>query len=232
MKKSLILGFAALLAVVAFTGCKQDAEEKLPGTWSSAASLYTYTIDADNKRISGTGPEYVYTADYTMTADKYPSEQNTYNFTAWQMTKENYYTGFKGTASSTDPNTPYGFAFNINFSIVNQKTEWAYYAVFLEGNSFKLVHRPYQGKSVVLVDWTTDDVIKDNPANNKITVYTEENGSIIIKVNNKVLGTIRDPEFKSGCLGVLGCVTYESYHANIPVTSNYKFTDFQYYNPN
>ena len=79
-----------------------------------------------------------------------------------------------------------------------------------------------------IVEWNKNEAIKLEPGSNEILVYTEKDGSIIIKINDATVGTIRNPELKKGWCGVTRGVGFEDVQNNTPITAEYKFKEFQY----
>lgn len=219
MKKVFKLTALLLLVGALLVGCKSNADEKLPGNWTTTAEYNEFS----SGMLKGTGPSYVYKDDYTGGRTYYPTKANTFNYSTWRVVKNSNFTGFKATAKSSPADALYGFAFCIN---VDSNNDWSYYALIIDDDAF-LIKQTVAGISSVLYDWESNSAIKPVTEQNVVTVYTE-NSSIKIFINGVLVKTIASPALKSGYCGVLGCVTYEEYIGASPVTTTYTFEKFQY----
>jgi hypothetical protein len=226
MKKVFKLTALLLLVGALLVGCKNNGEDKLPGNWTTTATYYSYS----SALLKGTGPSYVYKDDYSgaiesgaREVDEYPTEANSFNFTAWTITEETNFTGFTATAKSSPADAVYGFAFFIDNST---KGKWSYYTLIIDDDAFMLEQK-VAGSVSILKKWEKNDAIKAVTTENKVTVYSNK-GSVYILINDTLVYTITNPVIKSGKCGIIGCVTYEEYTTATPVTTTYKFEEFQY----
>ena len=221
MKKVFKLTALLLIAgAMMMTGCKTDPNA-LPGSWTTTATLYTHSNET---RLDCNNYTFEYTSDNNYPGFNYPTSSGSFTYTTFSATTENIFTGFKATAKATPSDAPYGFSFNIQ---IDNDSNWSYYTLVIQENGFKVNYSPFTGKSSTVIDWTDDEVIKTNDSN-LITVYKDKDSSIVININGKNVGIIRNPVLKSGKCGVIGAVTYESYTTNTFITSTYTFKEFQY----
>ena len=228
MKKILSLGL--LLAVIftaGLTSCKHNADEKLPGTWSSVATFYNYS---NEPRITATGSQFDYKLENPLTAWNEIIPDGKFQYETWSLTKETSFTGFKAKASANSSSSGCGFAFCINRRADpddSTKTIWSYYSLVIQDGSIFMKQHDNR-TSTLLLNWTAVPSLKAEPEENKITVYTDTDGSIIIKINGEVAHAIRNPEFTKGEIGILGVLSGKDQALNKTITASYEFLDFQY----
>lgn len=233
MKKLFKVTALLLIAgAMMMTGCKTDPDEtdKLPGTWTTAA---TYRTSFGDSTLTKSGSQFIYTKNSYSTTDD-PGDPNSFNYTTFYVTdsEEAYYTGFKASAKSTPESSIYGLAFNMQYDYTNKV--WSYYVLFMNSNSFKVVEvlngGPNNGgTSKNIIDWKDWNSINLPKDGNEITVFTERDGSIVIRINDEEnAGVIRNPVLKKGMLGVIGTVTNDEYTSKTEIKSTYEFKKFQY----
>ena len=228
MKKILSLGL--LLAVIftaGLTSCKHNADEKLPGTWSSVATFYNFS---NHTKITATGSQFDYKLENPLTAWGEIIPDGKFGFNTYSVTKESIFTGFKATASANSSSSGCGFAFCINKTIDPNNSEnylWSYYSLVIQDGSIFMKQHD-KGVSTIILHWTEVPSLKAEPEENKITVYTDTDGSIIIKINGEVAHAIRNPEFTKGEIGILGVLSGKDQALNKTITASYEFLDFQY----
>ena len=206
-------------------GCKDpvnnDGGEELPGKWTTNATCWgAYTnqypagcsITVDNTKVT-----YKLTPSNMTNAEEKPSE----GFTYWryEFTQEDIFTGFKATASCSSAECGYGFVFCLN--------NYDAYVLLLNDDGFK-VTKKIGDEVAKFCEWTSGDYIKAEPGENEVLVYTDTDGSIVIKINGHLAYTIRNPELKKGHIGFTTNVGKGDLDSGKPITITYKFEKFQY----
>ncbi len=227
MKKLFKLTAMLLIAgAMMMTGCKTEPDEtdKLPGTWTSNVSCRNFNGAG---MITKNGSNYIYTIDYNNTNIKEPTNSNSFNFSTWYITSEAIFSGFTAKAKSTPDSSIYGFTFCMNYNSTSK--EWSYYTLFMDDHSFKVIQVIEGGDAEDVIGWTDCESLNLPSAGNNITLFTDDDGSIVIKFNNdETAGTIRNPTLKKGMCGIIGVTLYDEYQTKTPIVSTYEFKKYQY----
>jgi len=229
MKKLLTVTAVLLTAALFFTGCKNaansDGGEDLPGKWKSDLNFYP----AQNANVERTGGVLTTdgkgTAIFQNTNPTQPDPANpiierNFRNDIYKFSKENNLTGFEATAKSTSSYCTYGFSFNISNDWKNM------YQIILEYDSFE-IQKEIDGTWSIIKNWTQNNAIKLEPAENTVTVYKDGN-SIVIKVNGTTIHTIENPEITKGSVGYMPSVAYEDIESGTGYTITYKLKQAQY----
>lgn len=230
MKKFRKPAFLVLLAgiILMMTGCFFD-EDQVPGKWTLDANYMEWTAAESDNTFVGTGPAYVYTPNYYIEGEEYPASGET-NYTVFRTTKDNKYKGFKATVNSTIKSVDYGFAFFIN---LDSKNRWSYYVLYVDNMTYSIptyrIYKVANRVKTILREWTPSGIIEDANETNTYTVYTEKNGDVVIKANNKVLTSFIKGalEYTSGDFGVLGPINGDQYANKTAFKTTYHFEKFQ-----
>ena len=231
MKKLLPLGLiiAAVLSL-GLMGCKQNAdEEKLPGTWTSSAELWDF--DPVEDFVTRTGNEFKYVLENPLTQWGSTVASGKFSWNWYTATKELIFTGFKATASANSGNSGCGFIFNWSKKVDpndSEKNLYSYYALMIQYDSILIKQCVDNVSTTITDDWESASSIKLEPDVNKVDVYTDSDGSIIIRFNGDVVKTIRNPVLKSGRVGFIIACGDQDQAANKKITATYKFSEFQY----
>ena len=230
MKKILSLGllFAAILTL-GLTGCAKDPEEneKLPGTWSTAAAFWDYSGSA---KLTASGSTFTYKLENPLTSYGSTIPSGKFGWDTFSLTQEDHFKGFKAKASANSGDSGCGFAFCLNRrkDTETNKTLFSYYALVIQEDSLYLKQiAENSDDSVILVNWKTIPSLNAEPAENTYTVYTDTDNSIVIKINGEVAHIIENPAYTKGEIGVLGVCGGNDQAANKTISSTYKFLQFQ-----
>lgn len=227
MKK--ILSFGMLLAVLltlGLTGCKSDPDA-LPGIWLDVTDFYQGATNQPFK--IGT----VAVSDQTVTyelqqpaniADADKIEKGYYRSSCYYWTKEAKFTGFKASVKS---NAYGGCGFIFNQSNVGDV--WSYYYLYINSTGSFKIDQVVTDVSTPVKDFTKTDALKPFGDKDEVLVYTDKNGDIIVKINNKQVAVIKNPVLKNGRVGTVFTVSYEDVQKDTPIKSVYDFKQFQYY---
>lgn len=228
MKKIFKLTALLLIAgAMMMTSCGKgnpDETDKLPGTWTI---FTTYHEFSGTGMVTKNGSKYVYTIDYDNSNVKAPARENSFNYTTWYITNEEIFTGFIANAKSTPDSSIYGFSFCMKYNYDTEK--WSYYTLFMDDHSFKVTQVIEDGDSENVIPWTKCESINLPSQGNDVTVFTDNDGSIVIRFNNdENAGIIRNPSLKVGMCGIVGTTEYEEYYNKTPIVSTYEFKKYQY----
>ena len=231
MKK--LFRFGLLLAAfltLSLTSCNNNnnpEEEEFPGKWTSAVEYY----NSFGSFVTRTGSEFNYRLENPQEGWHKTVAEGQFGWSWYDATKETIFTGFKATASASEGDSGCGFIFNWSKKVnPDEETNYlySYYSLIISGNSI-LVSQCIDGvKSAITDEWETCSSLLPEPGQNTITVYTDDDGSIIIDINGEVAKTIRNPQLKKGSVGIIICCGNEDQVANKTITTNFKFLKFQH----
>ena len=227
MKKLLSVSILLMAALLLFVGCPKEADPNaLPGAWPTTVQLrsstgYAFT-DASDNDIGSLTPRANKTFEYVLD-DPYevspkPSA-GSYTATTFTVANDTDLTGFEVEVTSTAEYC--GLAFNITTG-----SSWSYYMLDLSPNSFMI--RSKNGSTTdTEIGWTRSAAIKTTGQTNKILVYKDTDGHILVKINDVLVHTIENPLFTSGKVGVECCATGEECAAHDAIGTTFKFLRFQ-----
>ena len=226
MKKILGALLVLMVATLLFTGCQKEVDPNaLPGSWSPSAEIdgEPYTFKGGKATITKTGNnQFTYICNTSELDSQYKPDSG-FVSTAYSITTDPVYTGFRAVASSSE-DTYYGFVFNHTYNTNTQKH--SYYYLVLSDQYFSL-KKCVEGSFSTVRDWTQKDAIKANPDENEVLVYKDTNSDIVIKINDTEVCTITSPSLTIGRCGICACVSKDDCDNNRTITSTFKFLQFQ-----
>ena len=88
------------------------------------------------------------------------------------------------------------------------------------------IDRGIKGDWATVKNWDESDAV--NGKTNEVLVYTDKSKNIVVKINGKEVATIKDPELKSGGVGVVCAVGYDDVINDTSLKAVYQFKEFQY----
>ena len=229
MKK--LLSLALILAAVltlGLTGCKSNADDKLPGKWTSEIEDFRQGTGT----VFGTGT--ITFSDQTCTVEvKQPSNitnstsltENHYRPTFLTVSPDEKFTGFKATVES---NADGGCGFI--FCQSNVGDVWSFYELYLDPSGWFIIYQVIDDVSTPAKDWTKNEIVKTLPTGSKIDVlvYQTKDESFIVKFNDIEVATIKSPVLKKGRVGIIPCVGFADVKRDTPIKTVFTFKKFQY----
>ena len=230
MKKILKVSIFLIISALFFAGCNNGSsssgggDEELPGNWSSQTKYLSFSKGPfKGSSLTRTNNKYVYTLEKPKDIDDKDKPSKGFNYTMYPITEENFI-GFKATASSTSADTGYGFIFS---GSIDSDKKWSYYTLLLNRGDFKL-RQTIKDDTTDLTEWKSDTAINNEPDENEVVVYTDDDSSIIIQINGSTVSTIRSPVLPLGFCGIICSVAVEDVKNNTPIVQTYEFEEFQY----
>ena len=226
MKKVFKLTALMLLVGALVMGCKNNGDpDALPGTWTNTAKLYQSwdpPFDVGTLSASDYTVTYELKQPSAMSAEDKPSKSGTYKPISYNVTKDQNFTGFRATVNSNITGGC-GFIFCRN---VDENGKWSYYYMYINRSGKFYIERGIKGDWAIVKNWDESDAA--NGKTNEVLVYTDKNKNIVVKINGNEVATIKDPELKSGGVGVVCTVGYDDVIADTPLKAVYQFKEFQY----
>lgn len=226
MKKLLPLGLiiAAVLSL-GLIGCKQNGDEdKLPGTWTSSAELYsswTPPFDVGTLTANDHTVTYELKQPSALSEEDKPGEGK-YNSTSYNLTKEQYYTGFRANVTS---NADGGCGF-IFCRTVDENSKWSYYYLYINKNGHFYIDQSTKGVWSTVKNWDSSSALLGQK--NEVLVYTDKSKNIVVSINNTVVFTIKEPELTHGGVGIICTVGDKDVTNDTHIKAVYEFKEFQY----
>ena len=223
MKKILTVGLIlAAVLTLGLTGCKNNADDKLPGKWTSDVETWEgeYTFwNVGKLTISDLTATWELDPNALSDSNK-PGEG--YYKSGWVgITKEFTYTGFKAEVTNSYKNGIYGFCFNMN----GLGSEASYYEIDIQGSYYRIAQIGEEYKTIK--DWSTSDALIP-VGKNEITVYTEKDKIKVFFNGSEAFSFTPAAALKKGKVAVLACVTYRDTINGAPIKNVYNFKKFQY----
>lgn len=226
MKKIFKLTALLLLVGALVMGCKNNGDpDALPGTWTNTAELYQSWVapfDVGTLSASDYTVTYELKQPSALSAEDKPTQSGTYTATSYNVTKDQNFTGFRATVNSNITGGC-GFIFCRN---VDENGKWSYYYMYINKSGKFKIDRGIKGDWATVKNWDESDAV--NGKTNEVLVYTDKSKNIVVKINGKEVATIKDPELKSGGVGVVCAVGYDDVINDTSLKAVYQFKEFQY----
>ena len=228
MKKLLTVTAVLMAAALIFTGCKNaansdDGGEDLPGTWTSDAEVFEKYKDHPGRKITVTDKTVTFTCTPSEVESSDVPSQGFYSY-PYSFTTESIYTGFKVSASGSSSKSGCGLLFCGQDVGDNS---WSGYKLLLDYDGFMLEQIDEGKYSDITTNWVTNSAIKKEPAANDVTIYTDSDSNIVIKINGTKVYTLKNPTYKKGWIGFTANIAKDDVTAGKTVTQKYVFKEFQ-----
>lgn len=231
MKKLLSVTAVLIAAALFFAGCNNAAntpedapEEKLPGTWTTEADVFSNYTQKPGRAISVTDKTVTFTCTPSeLQSADIPENGGFYSF-VYSFTVDNIYTGFKVSASGSSSKSGCGLIF---CGKDEDNNSWSGYQLLIDYDGIVLNQYDKGNRTQIIDDWLSNDAIKKEPNTNEIAIYTDSDDSIVIMFNGTKVYTIKNPVHKKGWIGFTTNIAKDDATAGKTVTQKYSFTEFQ-----